>query len=346
MTFADHKRAPKLAPGDPGRDKFTELNKPVVPPAIDTWKTALANVNRHSPVIHDQYNGTDLAYLFPEAAGLAVIHGKPKFAAMMKTWLRYRSAIIYRMTHSNSDAKPMAQQAWKTLLLLDWLRPTPGTKNDTRVNDLKDFLQSCLDVDGVTAAAGTETTIEPSWRGKMASQLVDSDYQEILWEVNELNFRFELMALDSRLSSDAGNPHRQRLIEACFPGCSTGNLLVVDLEKANHGLAHDSVDERSLYIQALRKVMQSWELKLPPLVAADHKAAWREAEFNELEREMTGFYVQTFYDIFHRAATIPRHLPHYISPFIPPPRTYIMLNPRPKIVYDLSVLDLPSTASP
>ena len=88
--------------------------------------------------------------------------------------------------------------------------------------------------------------------------------------------------------------------------------------------------------------MKSWNCELPPLVAVEHRAAWPEDEFNELERQMATFYTQTFYDIFHRAATIPRYLPHFISPFIPPRRERVMLNPRPQVVYDLSVLNLMS----
>lgn len=314
-----------------------------MPPPINVWKNALENVIRHSPVVHSTYNGTDLAYLFPETAGMAVLHGRPKFLAMIKTWLRYRPAIIYRMTRNDSDAKPMAPQAWKNLLLSEWLHPTIATKNEARLNNLKDFLQNCLDEDGVTVPLDVDTTVEPSWRGKPASQLGDPDYQEILWEINELNFRFELLALDSRLSKNKNYLDRQRLIESCFPGCSTGSLLVVDLEKANHGLAHDSVDERSIYTQALREVMKFWGDDLPPLIATKHKAAWPRAEFNELEQQMATLYTQAFYDSFRRAATIPRYLPHYVSPFIPPPRTRIILNPRPHVVYDLSVLNIPST---
>lgn len=68
----------------------------------------------------------------------------------------------------------------------------------------------------------------------------------MLLEMNELNIRFELTALDSRLPQ-CGDSNLQRLINVWLPGWSTGILPVVDFEKANHGLAHDSVNECSLY---------------------------------------------------------------------------------------------------
>jgi hypothetical protein len=66
--------------------------------------------------------------------------------------------------------------------------------------------------------------------------LSDNEREEILWELSELNFCFELLALHSRAMT-APDKDPQELISACFPGCNSCSLLIADLGTANHGLA-------------------------------------------------------------------------------------------------------------
>jgi hypothetical protein len=61
-----------------------------------------------------------------------------------------------------------------------------------------------------------------------------ADAQKILWELTELNFCFELLALDKRAYlSHCNEDDQQAMVVKCFIGSS---LLVADPEHANAGL--------------------------------------------------------------------------------------------------------------
>ncbi|KAF8240609.1 hypothetical protein L208DRAFT_1180050, partial [Tricholoma matsutake] len=125
---------------------------------------------------------------------------------------------------------------------------------------------------------------------------------EILWELAELSFRFELLALDAQVTTNTSDD-RQELIRACFPGGASALLLVADLGATNHGLGNVYWEPRSVYLHALKKVMTTWKGEI-----LAKKFQWTEWEIEDLEDEITCFYVKTFYDHFGQAPITPRHL--------------------------------------
>ncbi|TFK59653.1 hypothetical protein BDN72DRAFT_725271, partial [Pluteus cervinus] len=299
-----HRRTDVKPPGDPGRNKFIQVSSPILPPALPQWATALEISNPLAlPSVHSHVNPTDLGYLFPEVPGLAVAK---RYEDMLKFWLRHRDMFLYRMTSQDSSALPVPAGEWRDILRLEILGSgTAGTKNAERLTKLTATLQNCL---SETVSFVDDIPDVPTWRGLPFNQLTNSHFEEILWEINELNFRFELKALDFRVSSKFEDDDRQSLIEKCFPGCSDrGSLLVVDVADANHGLASNIINDRSTYTHALRKLMLSWGDDVPAILRQE-KHPWPVLEFRELEKTMAEFYTRLFFRSFNRPATIPRRL--------------------------------------
>jgi hypothetical protein len=164
--------------------------------------------------------------------------------------------------------------------------------------------------------------------------------EEILWELAELNFRFELLALDLRATSAPSVSSHQGLIRECFPGIKEGDgaLLVADLGAASHGLASENWEEKAPYLQALRKVMMTWRGDVPPIILTE-KFQWTKQEIENLEDAIATFYVQSFYNHFRRAPVVPRGLSHQASLYRAPlPLTITVQDPAPNTFYDVSVL--------
>ncbi|KAF8218512.1 hypothetical protein L208DRAFT_1350644 [Tricholoma matsutake] len=134
------------------------------------------------------------------------------------------------------------------------------------------------------------------WNGSIVNLLGDHEHEEILWELAELSFRFELLALNVWVTTNTSND-RQELIRACFPGGASASLLVADLGAANHGLGNVYWEPRSVYLHALKKVITTWKGEVPPIILAK-KIQWTEWEIEDLEDEITHFYVKTFYNHF------------------------------------------------
>ena len=178
------------------------------------------------------------------------------------------------------------------------------------------------------------------WNGKTLKTPNDLECEEILWELAELNFRFELQALDARATTTEDRSDHQRLVAACFPYSKTGAtmLLVADLGAANHSLASQNWEEKAPYLQALRKLMATWRGEIPSIIQTK-KYRWSKQEVEELENGMADFYVCSFYNYFHRAPVVPRGLSHQASLHrIPTSPEIKVLDPEPNTFYDTSVL--------
>ena len=141
--------------------------------------------------------------------------------AYFMTWLKYRSAFIYRVSSKDFAATPMPTAIWRDVLTYESSYSKMGEKSHqkshTKSSQLHahahDFLQNCIETEGVTLI-GLEKGV-PKWKGSVIKRLSDAERKEILWELSELNFRFELLALDSRATATT-NPDCQALISACF----------------------------------------------------------------------------------------------------------------------------------
>jgi hypothetical protein len=173
------------------------------------------------------------------------------------------------------------------------------------------------------------------WNNQEVKTVMDAVKEEILWELSELNFRFELFALDSRASTVKGD--RQALVAACFAGCTSGSLLVTDLATANCGLADVDWEKRSTYLHALKRVMMSWPSA--PSILQLEKFRWSDKDIDELEEHVCHFYVDSFYNHFRWAPIIPQHLSHTVAQYHYPTLSDItILDPRPNMFYDVSIL--------
>ncbi|TFK60407.1 hypothetical protein BDN72DRAFT_779451, partial [Pluteus cervinus] len=330
-----------------GRDKFTDPQPPagvprILPPLLPIWQTALMRANRRGAGnVSHKFDAINLSYIFPEPASLQAVEKADRLEAILHMWLRCRPVFIFRLTAANSDATPMSARSWKDFLSLDYLAPVEThSKSQTRIGKARDFLQSCIDQDGISIAPNTFT---PSWRGRSFNELTTDHLKEIIWEMNELNFRFEFMALDSHLSSDLGELLHNRLLESCFPACSLGSLLVADIDKANAGIASFVLTQRGEALQSFRRVLNKWTLDgvvKPPLINSLNPLRHDKATLDLLELQIAMFYVECFCVIFHRAPVLPRRLEHIPQTILPPPHGRVIMNPRPNVYYDLSVLDL------
>ncbi|RDB18590.1 hypothetical protein Hypma_014783 [Hypsizygus marmoreus] len=193
------KNKPKSAFYEPqGWNKFEDLNDPIYPSAIPAWHSMLQNVDRSKTnIVHSEVMLTDFGYAFLELAMFVALEHRARRDACFQSWLRYCSVLIHHFSAENSDAQPMSGKAWHTLLSLDYIIPHASTskldqqptKSALCRNSLRDFLQNCLDVEGVIFDEEPERSAQcDTWMGKDFSALEDRDFKEILWEMAELNF--------------------------------------------------------------------------------------------------------------------------------------------------------------
>ena len=205
------------------------------------------------------------------------------------------------------------------------------------------FLAGCLDAADNGPGDERESN-SVSWNGIDFDALGNHHFEEVLWELAELNFRFELAALDARMSGLTA-PDRYHLIVKCFPDAAkTGSLLVAKLECADQGLGSLDWQQRSMYLLALKRLMMGWTAcNLLEIIKQDsEKIVWKASELDVLEEAITKLYTQEFYDRFRRAPIVPRRLSHAARTIPPMPHADEprVLDPWPLHYYDLSMFSL------
>ena len=147
--------------------------------------------------------------------------------------------MIYQVSTYNSTALSSPNSLWHNLLTFELIGEKKAGSSSMKSSKLwettKQFLDESLMADGVDFVESKLNDSQMIWNGSLITSLGDHECEEILWELAELSFRFELLALNVQVTTSTSDD-RQKLIRACFPGGASASLLVADLGTANHGL--------------------------------------------------------------------------------------------------------------
>ncbi|KAJ6593737.1 hypothetical protein B0H19DRAFT_919818 [Mycena capillaripes] len=200
---------------DGERNKYELFHSPYMAPAIPGWATALAAVDRSQiPACGTQ--PTHL-YVFPEPALL--IASEPRLQMYLHHYQLLRDALCYRMGDPDDLQSPLTISEWRDVLqgkvVTQGKAGSLVRKRSVAIEQvLGPAMRACRmeRLDGFPVPPTTPT------RG-----------QEITWELAEMNFRYELCALDTRTTG------LNRLDDCmkCFPGA----LLGPQLDEGKKGFA-------------------------------------------------------------------------------------------------------------
>ncbi|KAJ8694324.1 hypothetical protein PTI98_009248 [Pleurotus ostreatus] len=134
--------------------------------------------------------------------------------------------------------------------------------------------------------------------------------ERIMYEIIEINFRWELRMLDSQmLAPDVDPIAHDDLVNQCFPSTSFageggGDHMNVTYLTAWSGLSNPDVVERRKYILAISRVMAHWK-DCPPRIINDLQKAESDVNFETLECACASFYCKRFFFHFARGPTVP-----------------------------------------
>jgi hypothetical protein len=318
-NLLDKKTKPKPV-GQPQteRDKFVEIRGPFSPDIPEVWVEALASIDRsRRPKKSDVVNG---GYAFPDP-GMILFTSQEKRLRLLRAWLEFRPVLLFRHTMAPgpaSSAWPPRQ--WQLLLAMTDDHPSKERSYVAQERSVvQNLLGQCLDNYGLTHVKVDSGHF--TWRNERHSidDLSDSKYvKEIIWELYELNFRFEFQALDAkyhRESADEGGNSFTTEVQECFPDTrSVGRRSEVDLANADRGLAARKVTDRAPYFLKMCKLFKDWpggSRAEKILSGRGELEQFSEFELEELERWAARFYCQTFYENFGRPPILPHAL--YIS---------------------------------
>ena len=276
--------------------KFEPITSPMMPGYMIRWTDALTAVNTQN--LPTDLRSRDKAYFFPPPSLICSPHRADRY---LSSWIALREAWIFR-AFCGRDATPLLTQEWRELLFGTLFEPGQQGSASSKVQQTRTATRTLLG-SGFVEAAQEFYNSNPA-----PISTANSDARAILWELAELNFRFELLSLDRRASGSTED--RQHLVLQCFPGGVDGisSLLAVSVNDSFSGWAAPEIQTRKPYILALHRLIRDWKSKRLDFAANCESLECADEDLTALEFSLIHTYTQTFFDFFGRAPVIPMRL--------------------------------------
>ncbi|KAJ7920222.1 hypothetical protein B0H13DRAFT_2425711 [Mycena leptocephala] len=290
------KPGPKAAAKNPPkieRDKFSTLAIPEMPPSIVTWADALAQVDRSLPPLTS--DPADKRYVLPEPALFA--NSNPvRRRRFLHHWSLLSDGFIYMLSQPEY-AQLLSGQEWRDVLEgLMTKRGNPSSRAYRRSANLESRIRLALQACNISSLEGFPVPDDS------LPEFSLEQTREIVWQVAEMSFRFELAALDRR----ASKKERLGAVKECFAGHM---LIGVPLQMSKRGWAATEMEERHRYVARTANLMFDWTSSSPRPDTIGHVAGhskWTPSE-------MQAHYTQCFWEYFGRAAVVPLRLDHDVE---------------------------------
>ncbi|KAJ6611267.1 hypothetical protein B0H10DRAFT_1951455 [Mycena sp. CBHHK59/15] len=207
---------------------------------------------------------------------------------------------------TNHQPQLLSGQEWRDILEgLITKCGHAGSQRYRRSSKLEDNICSALEASNIMSIQGFP--VPPESRPHFTLEQT----HEIVWQVAETGFRFEFCALDRRAS---GKEHLDQ-VRNCF----AGHMLVgAPLMMSKQGWAAPTVEERHLYVGRTAFLMLDWTTKSPPpdiiRLVRERPFPWANpVDMAELERAVSCYYTQSFWEYFGHAAVVPMCLEHELE---------------------------------
>ncbi|KAK1233985.1 hypothetical protein PQX77_002825 [Marasmius sp. AFHP31] len=293
-----------------GNNTFLDTS-PLMPRAVPAWQAALSALSDHNQSL-PAANGFNGGYVLPPSRLLSNPQNDMTRGRLFCNWLKLRHLLIYCLS---TRSRRLSNKQWRCLLEVGGSGSTninDTTKSGKQFGAMRSLLQDLLDQSSLVLRLENLLKSKVEWNRE---QLEDGAVpevrvaEEILWELNELNFRQELLVLDTQLDeSRMSTFDRQRVLDGCWRGTAEYAML----KHPSEGLCGATIQARTPYLSALHRVMSTWRIEKPlelldpfPTDETAHNYAYR---VEKVERALASVYTSVFLHIFGRAATVPRLL--------------------------------------
>ncbi|KIJ21118.1 hypothetical protein PAXINDRAFT_6892 [Paxillus involutus ATCC 200175] len=301
-----------------GHNKWLDPGLAEIPQPNTFFQQAMKYTNKDPSQVHPGL--VDPGYRFPDPPLLVTSDNPQRKKLFIANWLTSRPLWMSHVDH-DPPAKFPSPQMWQDFLISIEAENVATMSSDTFAATCKRAALQVFGEDVVVKSQGWKPGDTISWRGMdiVVDSLTDPPVllaKWILWELYELNFRYELYALDHIMATElwvSSFTEHRALLHSIFP--SDSGLLLWDdslpKQDSNLGLGAGSWKELHPWVDKFRELLSVWRdapsrlslLLGNPVADRDNQAA------HLTMQSATNFYVQTFFDHFGRPPVIPHVYP-------------------------------------
>ncbi|EIW83376.1 hypothetical protein CONPUDRAFT_152407 [Coniophora puteana RWD-64-598 SS2] len=288
-------------------------------------ETVLLNHQRQEDIRKSKnqpaFRPTDLVshgHRFPDPCSLVTMDDPERMTRMIVNWLQVRNRRISDVNQNPFVSQPTGQH-WRDLLdgkIMDNLPQSQNKKQDKKRKDREKgrerFGRDVITIPQSGSFWEENDTI--TWQGTVLRPIDLANEHHwvkmIVWEAAELNFRFELLALDHVMAQSlwARDPEgRKREVSAVFPGhggLTRQGQFLPDTEK-DVGLSSRHPSAASEAWEKLRVLISVWEgaSQYPPI------ACKTLADLSAAASPVARAYIEAFHYQTGRAPIVPFAFP-------------------------------------
>jgi hypothetical protein len=286
------------SPRNHGRNKFQSITDlPIAPLSLPAWSSALAAVDDDASRVDQRYRSpNDRKYVFPEP-GIFLGANPIRRGKYLLTWQAMEPVCIHRLL--SSTAPPLSNQEWRDILIGSLDSKSSDSSSAKAQEHARRLLGSAIDDLSLNS---TDPAAPPPL------PVTDLEARAMIWRLSELNFRFELLALNKR-AGPAGRDEFE-CDQAVRDALLLTSLQAVDMDSSKQGFRSSHWRSRLPHLLNLATLMRDWSGDKPlPLLQDIPIDDYNELNTGVLEDAVARFYTDSFFIFFGRAAVIPTCLP-------------------------------------
>ncbi|KAJ3737975.1 hypothetical protein EV360DRAFT_91015, partial [Lentinula raphanica] len=131
--------------GQQGRNKFLEVDSPLMPPSIPSWTRASKIIgSTFNPNQHAR-SGVPRGYILPEPAMIANLSADQTRQAYLVMYLKLRDFLLYRIHKLGVVSALLSGDEWRKVLGLERVPVTNGTRSEMERNKVLETLRAASD---------------------------------------------------------------------------------------------------------------------------------------------------------------------------------------------------------
>ncbi|KAI5988569.1 hypothetical protein EDD15DRAFT_2172284, partial [Pisolithus albus] len=313
-TQKQNRAARVKASAGPSRTKWEEPVLPDIPKPHTLFDSAWRKAEKSMQRV--KTGQVDPGYHFPKPTLFVNVSTPERKKTYLFNWLSACPLWISQVS-VRSPSKFPSPQMWRDFLnTIDTDQPS-----STRSASMK---SAVWDIFGENIIHVAQAPEEIEWQGMQVSSVLLFYpplwlIHSILWELYELNFCYELYALDEVIvphlwTTDEARVARQGLLYSIFPG-RYGLLMwsePLPQEPRELGLCASSMEIALLYWNSFFELLSVWPEALPGLQhPAELDGSSGNSAFFEQAMSASLFYIQTAFDFLGRQPSLP-HLFQFV----------------------------------